>query len=426
MATPLSIDLETDLRCLRLPGAPEPAAEVLPSSPRIWAIGGGKGGVGKSVVASGLAVSFARCGRRVVLVDADLGAANLHTLFGEPTASGTLNDFFQKRVEHLSEIVTQTSIPRLGLISGSRALPGDANLPHAQKQKLIRHLRRVAADDVILDLSAGSAFNALDFFLAADHGVLVVVPEPTSVENAYHFLQAAFFRALRVAVRDASVRERIDTVLARRGPGALRAPRWLIEEVGAEDVEAGTVLAHAAAAFRPSLITNKVRVSNSLAWEMRSNTRRFLGTELRVLGELPLDEDVPAAIEQKRPILDHAPYGAFARALDRLVETQLYRRPAAPTHFPPRTVGLSPGQLLVVHREKQAKTRAEIAWQLRVREGMVRAIEDEDFAVMPSGPFLRAWLSDYVKFLGVHHGERLVNRYLGRFNSFAGAEMAVH
>ena len=52
---------------------------------------------------------------------------------------------------------------------------------------------------------------------------------------------------------------------------------------------------------------------------------------------------------------------------------------------------------------------------------MVGAIEDEDFAVMPTGPFLRAWLTEYVKFLELPHGERLVNRYMGRFNSFVEA-----
>ncbi len=393
-----------------------------PRAPKIWAVGGGKGGVGKSVVASSLAVSFARSGRRVALVDADLGAANLHTLFGGEgwNTRATLNDFLQKRVDTLDDLVTPTSIAHLGLISGARALPGDANLSHAQKQKLIRHLRRISADDVILDLSAGSAFNALDFFLAADHGVLVVVPEPTSVENAYTFLQAAFFRALRVAAKSPHVRRRVDEVLARRGRSALRAPRWLIEEVGAEDVEAGALLARAAAAFRPSLIANKVRASNALVWEMRSNTRRYLGADLRVLGELPLDSDVPAAVEAKRPVLDLAPCGAFARAVDHLVATHMYRRSDADSPAA-RAAGLSPGQLFGLHREQQGKTRSEIAWHLRVREGMVEAIEAEDFAVMPVGPFLRSWLIEYVKFLGIRNGERLVNRYMGRFHAHGGA-----
>jgi flagellar biosynthesis protein FlhG len=423
-APPLSVNTPTQLLRARgaVQAAPAPRSPS-PTTPSIWAVGGGKGGVGKSVVASSLAVSFARCGRRVVLVDADLGAANLHTLFGETNTRATLNDFLQKRVENLWDLASPTSIARLALISGARALPGNANLPHAQKQKLIRHLRRIPADDVILDLSAGSAFNALDFFLAADHGVLVVVPEPTSVENAYHFLQAAFFRALRVAAQSPLVRKRVDEVLARSDSAAIRAPRRLIEEVAAEDVEAGASLARAAAAFRPSLITNKVRNSNPLAWEMRSNTRRYLGSDLRVLGELPMDDDVSAAIECKRPVLDFAPCGAFARALDGLVATHLYRRPAA-ERAPTRAVGLAPGQLVTLHREKQGKTRAEIAWHLRIREGMVGAIEEEDFSVMPDGPFLRSWLTECVKFLSIHNGERLVNRYMGRFHSFSGHQTA--
>ncbi len=420
MASPLSVATEIRRPTPSRFAIARPVSEPEPTPPRIWAIGGGKGGIGKSVVASSLAVSFARCGRRVVLVDADLGAANLHTFFGEPAGGGTLNDFLHKRVDHLGELVVQTSIPHLGLISGARALPGDANLSHAQKHKLIRHCRQVRADDVILDLSAGSAFNALDFFLAADHGILVVVPEPTSVENAYHFLQAAFFRALRGAAGSPEVREHIDTVLARRGRAALRAPRWLIEEVAAEDVDAGLSLAQAAAAFRPSVLVNKVRASSALPWEMRINTRRYLGAELRILGELPLDDDIPAAIEQKRQILSHAPHGVFARAFDRMVETHLYRKPNE-TSAAPRASGLGPGQILAAHRAQQNKTRAEIAWHLRIREGMLRAIEEEDFAALPGSPYLRAWLIEYVKFLGIDNPERLIHRYLGRYRGNPGS-----
>ena len=168
-------------------------------TPRVWAIGGGKGGIGKSVIAANLAVVLAQRGCRVVLIDADLGGANLHTILGVPARGPTLSDFLHRRSERLCDILVPTATAGLSLVSGSRAPVDSANPRYAQKVRLLRHIATLPADHAVLDLGGGSSFNMLDFFLAADHGVVVVVPEATSVENAYHFLKAAYFRRMRRA-----------------------------------------------------------------------------------------------------------------------------------------------------------------------------------------------------------------------------------
>ncbi len=143
----------------------EPARKVATIGPRVWAIGGGKGGVGKSVFAANLATQLARNGSRVALVDGDLGGANLHTLLGVPSPDTNLSDFISKRVATLGEVMTPTSIENLWLVSGAKALVETANLNFGQKSKLLRHINQLDADHVILDLGAGSTFNVLDFFL---------------------------------------------------------------------------------------------------------------------------------------------------------------------------------------------------------------------------------------------------------------------
>lgn len=401
------------------PRRTQPRPQTRPA-PKIWAIGGGKGGVGKSVVASSLAVAFAKRGRRTVLIDADFGGANLHSFFGGTVPKRTLTDFFDKRIASLREAAAQTALRNLWLVSGAKALPGAANLPHYQKQKFLRHLHMLPADDVLIDLSAGSAFNAIDLFLAADQGLLVVVPEPTSTENAYQFLHAAFFRGLRGVARDPEIRKVIETALAACGRHLLREPRALIAEVRERDPRAGRLLEQAAAAFRPSLIANKVRQPNSLAWEMRANTRRFLGADIRVLGELPWDDDVAFAVQHERPVLDLKPRSSFSLAFDGLVDHHLCPRPA-----PVETAGqrvrpiatLGPGARFARHRELKRKTRGEVAFHLRIRESLVEAIEAEDFAAFPNGPYLRAWLVEYAKFLDLSDGDRLATRYLARLKT---------
>ncbi|MBW2091668.1 MAG: P-loop NTPase, partial [Deltaproteobacteria bacterium] len=70
----------------------------------IWAVGGGKGGVGKSFLISGMGSSLALEGKQVILLDADLGGANLHTFLGINKPENTLTDFFDDKLP-LSELI---------------------------------------------------------------------------------------------------------------------------------------------------------------------------------------------------------------------------------------------------------------------------------------------------------------------------------
>ena len=73
---------------------------------QIWSVGGGKGGIGKSLISASVGWQLARMGQRVVLVDADLGGANLHTCLGLPSPARTLADFIQRRLDTLEEALT--------------------------------------------------------------------------------------------------------------------------------------------------------------------------------------------------------------------------------------------------------------------------------------------------------------------------------
>ncbi|MFZ5442594.1 MAG: P-loop NTPase [Myxococcota bacterium] len=168
-----------------------------PAPGRIISVGGGKGGVGKSLVACNLAVACAQHGRSVVLVDADLGAPNLHTLLGVERMPRTLDSLFDHQIESLAEARLPTLIPGLELIAGSPAHPGAANIPHAQKLKLLRHIASLEADVVMVDVGAGTSFNALDVFNVADLRLVVTTPQLTAIQNAYAFLKGAVHRLVR-------------------------------------------------------------------------------------------------------------------------------------------------------------------------------------------------------------------------------------
>ena len=164
----------------------------------IWAVGGGKGGVGKSLITANLSICLALMGYKVVAIDLDLGGANLHTCLGVPIPEKTLSDFFSKKVAHFSELLTPTPISNLMVISGAQDDVSVANLKQFHRSKVIAQLTELDADYILLDLGAGTAINTLDFFITADQGILTVLPEPTSIENTYRFIKAVYHRKLKL------------------------------------------------------------------------------------------------------------------------------------------------------------------------------------------------------------------------------------
>jgi flagellar biosynthesis protein FlhG len=163
----------------------------------IISVAGGKGGVGKSIFSVALGTKLAMDGNSVALVDLDLGAANLHTYLGIIKKTPTIADFILKKVPSLEEILLETSQKNLKVVSGAEFVPGMANPAHWMKLKIMRHIKALPADFIIIDLGAGVHFNTLDFFSMSDRGIVITAPEPGAVMNAYSFIKSALFRKLQ-------------------------------------------------------------------------------------------------------------------------------------------------------------------------------------------------------------------------------------
>lgn len=291
----------------------------------IWAIGGGKGGTGKTFVASSLGIALARRGRRVILIDADLGCANLHTALGIKHPTATLTDFVHGRVGKFSDVLIQTDIPNLSLISGAEDFLEIANPKHSQKLRLMRHIETLDYEIVLLDLGAGTSFNILDFFLIADGGILIVIPEPTSIENVYRFVKSAFYRRFKKTARDPKIRELIAQAMDQKNARGIRTPHDLIQCVAALDPKAGEQFREEIYSFRPKLIVNQVRSKDdvTLGFSMRSACLKYFGIQLAFVGYIEYDDRVWQVGKKGRPLMVDVPHSNAARCIDKTVENIL-------------------------------------------------------------------------------------------------------
>ncbi len=192
---------------------------------QLWAVGGGKGGVGKSLITVMLGASLTRWGKKVILVDADLGGSNLNLLTGIKYPRYTLIDFMQRKVENIEEIALNTPVENLKVICGADDILGIANPKNAQKIRLFNHLKHLKADIILLDLGAGTSYTTLDFFLFAPNRIILLSPQSTAMQNAYGFVKTCLLRKLTRAFRndaecmklinrciDSGEDERIDTI----------------------------------------------------------------------------------------------------------------------------------------------------------------------------------------------------------------------
>jgi flagellar biosynthesis protein FlhG len=206
------------------------------STPKILAIGGGKGGAGKSVFSTIMAFWLARTGHRTVLMDVDLGGANLHTLLGIKSPDRTLNDFITRKFDELGDICIDTSEKNLRLISGASDVLSLANPHFSQKIKLMTHLSRLDTDYVVLDLGAGTSFNVLDFFLIAHNKIIVLTPEPTSIQNAYIFVRNAVYRKLsRLSSKNPSLQALIKIAMDPKNVLKIRTIKELFQFIEESD-----------------------------------------------------------------------------------------------------------------------------------------------------------------------------------------------
>ena len=287
--------------------------------PTIISVASGKGGVGKSMVVSNLGLLLARKGHRVILVDMDIGGANLHILFGMFHPPSTLTDFFSNRSFNLEDLAHPVANPLpLRLIPGTGETLITANLQHAKKKRLIRHLEKLDADIILVDVGAGTSYHTLDFFLLADYFLAVATPDPTSVLDLYRFIKLAAIRKVLTAFL---ARDPIAEVLLNKD---FHSVTEVLEAVG-RTTESGVELAQQALhGFHPALILNRMTPKSRInTLHLQQLLKQYVGANLSVLGNIPEDPHVQQSILKYLPVVELSPKAPAAIAFYQVTENLL-------------------------------------------------------------------------------------------------------
>ncbi len=241
---------------------------------RVLAITSGKGGVGKSNVTLNFALALIEQGKRVLVIDVDLGFGNIDILFG-----GAPKETVASLVERQLPIrqVIETGPLGMQLLAGGQGLSGLFDMNDQQMGHFMSELGSLhgEADYVLLDTGAGLSENNRRFLLAADEVVVVTTPEPTSITDAYSVVNMMHAKDPDLSVR-------------------LVINQCTDEKEGRQ----------AAANFK-------------------GMAAQFLGKDIKLLGMLPADPHVPQAVKQQQPFLLAHPGAPASKAMRKLTADYL-------------------------------------------------------------------------------------------------------
>ncbi len=263
-----------------------------------------------------LALLLAKRGKRVCLVDLDIGGADAHLLFGLFSPKRCLTDFLTKKVDSIQDVAhTFYSMNGLQLIPGNNSTLQTANMSFQEKQRLLRSLKTLDVDLVLIDVGAGTSYHALDFFMFADIQLCVTLPEPTAIMDFYSFLQLATIRKVLGSFLSSS---QVSATLKKQNFNSLADVLHLAEETQAGAKEKAQQALHY---FHPLLIINRDIANGKInKSKLKQMVAKYLGIDIPPLGNIPEDKSVAEALKAYMPVCELAPTAPASQAISKMAD----------------------------------------------------------------------------------------------------------
>ncbi len=294
-------------------------------APKFWTFGGGKGGVGKSFLTSAIGVALARKNKSVIAVDADLGSANLHTYLGIKNPNHTLLDHLENGLA-ADDVLLPTFQSGLRLISCAGDILGMANPQSERKEKIIQFIAGLQADYILVDLGAGTSYTVLDFFNMSHEGIVIVTPDPASMQSAYAFIKSAIYRRIQM---DFSYNEAVMQALHRcLESDVSQRPRTMMEFydlVCTTDPTIAESVAKVVEHYEPLLLINLAGSAQDqrVAEIIQSASKKFLNVNIRLGGMITMDPIIRRACQRMEILGFDDPHNRPAKEIQNVVNCLL-------------------------------------------------------------------------------------------------------
>lgn len=240
-----------------------------PRTSRVITVTSGKGGVGKTNITANLAVQLQRAGKKVVIIDADFGLANIEVVLGIVPRSNLGEVIHGKKV--ITDIITEGPM-NIKFISGGSGVQDLIHLNEHQLSFFIKNLSLLdqMADIILIDTGAGLTDAVLSFSKAADEIILVTTPEPTSVTDAYALIKT----------------------LCSQKNNATPNIKLLVNRV--DDEEEG----------------------REIYYKLKQVSKRFLNVEIDDLGYIPYDRALVKSVKLQEPVSISFPKSDVSKAFE--------------------------------------------------------------------------------------------------------------
>ena len=289
---------------------------------QIIPVASGKGGVGKSLLSANLAIALGQAGKKVILVDLDLGASNLHLVIGQTAAKAGIGTYLTGQ-STFEELVQPTDYKNVYFIAGDSEIPGLTSLKAGKKNDLIKKFNSLDADYLILDLGAGTHLTILDMFLLSPQGIVVTAPTVTAILNGYLFLKNVMFRMMYNTFKKGPPAYSYLETLKKDSSSLQRMYITnLLGTLEEKDPKNTALFKMRMEKFHPRLVLNMVDDPKDAdrAIKIRRSCQQYLGIDIEHLGILFRDTMQDRALTSRLPVVVYKPQSILAQAIYRVAE----------------------------------------------------------------------------------------------------------
>lgn len=280
-------------------------------SAKLWVIGAGKGGVGKTFVCSSLGITLSKLNQKVLLIDFDLSGANLHTTFGAAQSEKNLNSYFSANVP-IAELILPTKVPKVSLLQGFWDAWEPAAITIEQTRNLIKDCRSLAYDYILFDLGAGPALAHLELLMQADEKIIVSNSEPTCVEKNYRLIESFICHSLKESSTPDcyhNLENALKSYRASKKNGFFSFREHLKNSMGFsfdffEKIQQSPV--------RLIINESRSRLDQDLGYSMKSVCHKYYDLTIDYIGSVDFDNAVWQSVKSREPVLIEKPFTPLA------------------------------------------------------------------------------------------------------------------